>query len=648
MQVQVTSFARRDEDLWDTPAAVFVITKEDIARSAATSIPELLRMVPGMQVAQIDAATWAISARGFNSAYSSKLLVLIDGRTAYSEIYSGAHWDQTDLPLEEVERIEVIRGPGAAVWGANAVNGVVNIITKRARSTAGTLTSARIGRIQGMSYLRYGGSLGDRIQYRAFASYNQRRPLELANGDADYDGENVARGGGRIDWQRNREDWMTLSGDLYGGHLKQRLRPEFAVPVGPNGQDPGSVAGGYLMGRWEHKRSRSDSALQAYFDDTSRHELGAYARTRTLDAEYQKHFLAGARHDLVWGAEVRFTFNHLKSDPPLTPKPDYNNYLVTGFMQDEFSLIPHRLTLTLGTKLQQGTQAGFQAQPTLRLLWAPTHNQSLWGAVSRAAVAPSIQDKDLEVPLNLGVQSGLPITGTLEGNPNIEPETVIAYEAGYRRKLPANTTLDIASFFNVNHRLLSLAELTPVFEPSPTPHLVSNLLYTNGFRARTAGVEAALSWKPISSVLFHGTYAWMQAQTRQVNTGSDGQINLSQVAQVVPGNVGLIDLWSTPRNSFSISASWAFFSGWSVNTFLSHADALPRDEGVQFDATVVNVPALTRLDLHLTHKVSRFLELDAGGTNLLQPRHVEFGSTTTVIVPDYIPRSLFVRARWTF
>jgi iron complex outermembrane receptor protein len=633
MKISVSSFARKDEDLWKTPAAVFVISREDIARSAATSIPELLRIVPGMQVAQIDASTWAVSARGFNSAFADKLLVLVDGRSVYSEIYSGVPWDQVNIPLGDIERIEVIRGPGAAVWGTNAVNGVVNIITRRAHSTLGVRASRSIGRINRTADVRYGGTLGDRAQYRAFANYILREPLENADGTNAFDGEDTIGAGGRLDWQRTWADWITLAGDVYGGHLKQQTLNEIALPIGPDGQDRGSIAGGYLLGRWEHKRQSSDSALQVYYDDQSRHQLSSYGRTRTADIDFQDHVVVGRRNDLVWGGEFRYSEDDIKGIVQTTTRPVYRNYLVDGFIQDEYSILPDRLIATFGSKIQTGNLAGFQVQPSVRLLWAITPKQSTWAAVSRAAVAPAIHEKGIYLPLNLGVAQGLPIDGLIVGNPNFQDESVVAYEEGYRTRLASHLTLDLAGFYNRYRHIQSLTSDQPTFVPTPTPHVDVDLLYSNGYRASTEGIEASLSWKPFSTLSFQGSYAWMQAHS----------------VQVVPGTVSLVDAFSTPKNSFAGTASWNFAPNWSANSFISFVGPLATQPSfAQGNRPGTSVPGYTRLDFHVSRKLGRNVAIDAGGTNLLSPRHLEFGDGTDFVTPDYVPRSVFVNAAWSF
>jgi iron complex outermembrane receptor protein len=304
--------------------------------------------------------------------------------------------------------------------------------------------------------------------------------------------------------------------------------------------------------------------------------------------------------------------------------------LVDGFAQDEIAILPRKLILTLGSKIQNGTLAGFQIQPSARILWAPSETQSLWAAVSRAAVAPSLQDKDIEISLNVGSEDGLPVIATLAGNPHFKAETVIAYELGYRRQIGSALSFDVGLFFNNNNLIQSLSSGSPSFAPTPFPHLEVPLLYTNGFRARTGGLEATASWKPLPSLSFQGSYTWMQARTTQTE----------------PGQVAIIDSWSSPRNNFSDSASWGFAPQWRANGFISYVSALPAVESAT--SSTGAVPAYTRLDLNLERKVGRSLEFAVGGTNLLTPRHFEFASGTSFVVPAAVPRSVFINATWTF
>ncbi len=635
--VQVSTFARRNSTLWDTPGAVYVISREDIERSSFTSIPELLRLVPGLQVAQINASTWAISARGFNSIYADKLLVLIDGRTVYSEIYSGVPWDQIDLPLSNIERIEVIRGPGAAVWGADAANGVINIITRRARSVQGETASTQVGRITENGFARYGGVLGDRSQYSAYASALNREPFETSDGRRAYDSEGTLRAGARLDWQKSWSDLLLASGDLYGGHVKQTARPGLDFPIGPNNQDSGSIAGGYLLSRWEHASKTHDAAFQTYFDDQSRREVGSYARTRALDFDVQDHIKPGTRNDLVWGSEFRYTSDHIVSKGrPLTKLDLYRNYLLDGFIQDDIALAPDRLTLTLGSKLQQGTLAGFQIQPSARLIWTPRSPYAVWGAVSRAAVAPAIQDLDVAVPLSLGESNGLPVTATFLGNPAFKPEIVTAYEAGLRRRVGSRFTADIALFFNKSERVQSLTFGNPAFAPVPAPHVDVDLLIGNGFRARSGGAESTFSWNPARSLSLVTSYTWANAHTQQS----------------VPGQVAILDAWNTPRHTLVHSVTWSFAPGWSTNMFLSYASDIPDTLsfaiGSAANTPSTAVDSYTRVDFKVSRLIDERVRISAGGTNLLTPRHSEFGNSTGFEAPLLVPRSFSAKADWSF
>ncbi len=640
VKIKVTSASRKDEDLDETPAAVYVITREDIARSSAGSIPDLLRTVPGLQVAQINASTWAVSARGFNSAFANKLLVLIDGRTVYSEIYAGAHWDEIDLPLDTIDHIEVIRGPGAAVWGANAVNGVINILTLPARSVQGTQTSAGYARMQSTAFAQKGGVLGDRAQYRAFASFTDRHPLENHDGSEAFDGEKMARAGGRIDWQRGTRDHFIFTGDGYRANLKQQVIPGLALPIPAGGLEHDQIYGGFLSGNWRHDGLRNTPVLQSYVSTSTRHELSLTARTRTLDADFVDHQRANSRVDLVWGSEVRYTQDSLNGPVAVTASTSYNNYLANGFLQADFTLKPHKLIATVGSKVGHSTLAGFQLQPSARMIWLLDTKQSLWGAVSRAVVAPSIQDKELWVPVNLGTYNGLPVVGNIAGNPLFRPEEVISGELGYRFRPNRHVSFDLATFRNIDHRIQSLTFNVPVYTPTPSPHLEADFTYGNGYSGVSLGAELAANWRPTPDLQFSAAYTCIRGDSKQVQ----------------PGNISQVDVFSTPRNTVAVTGNWAFAHGWNAGGMLYDAGVVKypaeTQEELAFDANTglesSRVPHYTRLDLHLKRAVRQRGLLEFSGTNLLQPRHPEFVVSNTFIVSHLTPRSLFARASWSF
>lgn len=637
IEVSISSVSRKEEILFHTPAAAYVLTREDIAHSTADSIPELLRSVPGLQVAQVSASTWAVSARGFNSAFANKLLVLIDGRTVYSELYAGEHWDEIDLPLEDVERIEIIRGPGAVVWGTNAVNGVVNIITRPARAVSGMAISGRVSRVNDQVLVQDGGILANGAQYREIFSFTDRRPLENADGSSAFGGEQLYRAGARVDWRKNNATSISVLGGAYGGPNHQLILSSLYPALANGGQEHDSTFGGYGLLRIEHSVAHNSYELQTYASSADRHELGAKANTITEDIDYVDHFRAAKRLDLVSGGELRLTQDFVNASVPVTRKPSYYNYLVDGFLQGDVSLLPNRLTATLGSKVQDGTLAGFQLQPSARLSWIVDPTQFVWAAVSRSAVAPALQDKQLTLGLFVGTSNGVPVGATITGNPAYKPETVLATEFGYRKHLPHDLSFDLAAYANDTRRLQSFWAGSPTFVSSPSPAITVPLFYINGFAAKSQGAEASLSWKPNGRLHLRGNYTWLEAQLTQTQAGM----------------VDLTDGFNTARNTFAGLANWTFAPAWNVEGLLYKVGSInPNSTSAE---GLVGLPDLsaaisgfTRLDVALEHQAGSRLKLSAGGTNLTSARHVEFGGFTNFLSPLYVPRSLFLRASWSF
>ena len=315
-RVEVNSVSRHDQPLFDTPAAVFVITRDDILRSGATSIPEVLRMVPGVEVAQIDANKWAVSARGFNNRFANKMLVMIDNRSVYNQLYSGVFWDQADLLLEDVERIEVVRGPGATLWGANAVNGVINIVTRKARDTQGAMVVAETGRVDQEGAARYGGHWGPSADYRIYTKYLHRSPLLAADGSSSQDGGSSERAGARLDWKESARNLFTFQGDLYRDPEQQRVDFNYASTA--FSLNPVRGAGGFAEARWDRQRNpSSDLTVQAYYSDDRRSEISNLVHMRSFDLDLQDHRPLGGRNDFVWGAGYRRTVDTTGGAQPM-------------------------------------------------------------------------------------------------------------------------------------------------------------------------------------------------------------------------------------------------------------------------------------------------------------------------------------------
>ncbi len=394
MNVDVTSASRKEQKLSEVPAAVFVITKEDIQRSGATNIPDLLRMVPGLEVAQINPSTWAISARGFNGQYSNKLLVLIDGRTVYTPIFSGVFWDAQDVALDLIERIEIIRGPGAAIWGANAVNGVINIISKNARDTQSGIATASGGTLEhGSGGVRYGGLIDGHGAYRIFADGFEMGHFLTPDHQNGQDDWHRFHGGFRVDADISGKDSVAIEGEAVRGNAGEMDDSIVSISPPVNAVlDLRNVFSGWsVLAQWNRVMSpRSETSLQAYFDRSNRGNGTYNIGLNTLDLDFQHHVNWGSRQDLVWGLGFRTNSDH--TTPTLrvafTP-PNLTTHNFNAFVQDEIAVRRNRLYLTLGTKFEHNYYNGFNLQPTARIRWTPDDQDTFWAAISAAQSTPS-------------------------------------------------------------------------------------------------------------------------------------------------------------------------------------------------------------------------------------------------------------------
>ncbi|HVH68545.1 MAG TPA: TonB-dependent receptor, partial [Gemmatimonadales bacterium] len=454
MNVAVTSVSRHPEKLSQVPSAIQVITQEDIRRSAASSLPEVLRLATNLQVAQVDTRQWAISARGFNGTADNKLLVLIDGRTVYTPLFSGVFWDVQDVPLSEVDRIEVISGPGATLWGTNAVNGVINIITKDAKDTQGALLSGGGGtELRGLGAGSYGGALGSAARFRVYAKGFTRQPTLLPNGQGRGDDWHAGQGGFRMDWDASKASHLTLQGDVYDGRISQPGTSDIAV------------TGGNVMARWGHTISANSSVTaQLYYDRTHRDIPGLFGEDlHTYDIDLQHHFPLGSRQDVVWGLGYRLINDFVANSAFLAFLPPHvTREWFSGFVQDEITVVPERLHVALGTKVEHNDYTGVEIQPSGRVNWAVGPSGTLWTAVSRAVRAPSRIDREFFVP-------GQP-PYALAGGPNFHSEEELAYELGYRHQTAA-FALSVATFYNRYHGLRSLERASP---PPDTTTVIGN------------------------------------------------------------------------------------------------------------------------------------------------------------------------------
>src|SRR5882672_4073362 len=444
--LEVTSVSKKPEPVSKTAAAIHVVTTDDIRQMGALSISEALRYVPGVEVARVDSRSYAITARGFNGTTANKLLVLMDGRSVYTPLYSGVFWDVQDAFMEDIEQIEVIRGPGATVWGANAVNGVINVISKSAANTQGFLVTGGAGDVErGFGGARYGGALGSRAFFRVYAKAFDRGPSKLPNGQDAGDASRMHQGGFRADWTPSPAAGITVQGDLYGSDIDRR------------GSDPTDLSGGNALARWTRAfTDHSNLQLQGYYDRTERAIPSTFSeRLDTYDLTLNHRFAPAARHDVVWGLGFRLLDDDVQNSAALAfLPPGVTHRLYTGFVQDEIALEADRLYLTLGSKVEHNSYTGFEYQPSVRLAWMPKPDQTLWGAASRAVRAPSRIDRDFFFP-------GQP-PYFLVGDSTFDSEVLYAYELGWKSRPLSDLTTSISTFYNVYDKLRSLEAGPPL------------------------------------------------------------------------------------------------------------------------------------------------------------------------------------------
>jgi iron complex outermembrane receptor protein len=579
--IQVTSVSRRPQALAEAASSIFVITGSEIHRAGATSLPEALRLAPNLQVARVDARNYAVTARGFSSAFENKLLVLIDGRTVYSPLFSGVFWDIQDVVLEDIDRIEVISGPGATLWGANAVNGVINIITKSAAGTQGTLVSASAGKDERNGAVRHGGVLGNGGHYRVYGKYAANDDVERENGARTRTGWRRQQAGFRADWG-DAARGATLQGDVYDGKLQQAGTADIAV------------RGANLLGRLTRSFAGGSAAtLQMYWDHTERDQPLAFVEhLDTLDLQLQHAVGLGEGHRLVWGGGYRWGHDRVDNGAAFGFLPGHLNlHWANLFAQDEMAL-GDELRLTAGIKLEDNNYTGVEALPTLRLAWTPRPSTLVWGSLSRSVRAPSRIDRDLYSPTVPAVVNGVP-QYAIAGGPDFESEVANVFELGYRAQpLPA-LSYSATAFFGRYDKLRTL---------EPNQH-GSGSVFRNLADGRTRGIEAWASWQAGKSWRLSGGGVVQRIDTA-VNPGS----------RDLSGATGLAT--SDPSHYWMLRSSHDLADNQELDFTLRHVGALPRPA----------VPSYTALDLRYGWRIGKGLELDLIGRNLLDPGHAESGA----------------------
>jgi len=625
MNIQVTSVSRKEQSMSKVGAAVFVITQDDIRRSGATNIPDLLRLAPGVDVARIDANQWAISIRGFNDQYANKVLVLIDGRTVYNLTFSGVYWDMQDVPLEDIERIEIIRGPGGTVWGANAVNGVINIITKGATATQGGLISAGTGtQDHADALVQYGGCIGQDGTYRVFGRYFNTANAVFPDGRQASDGWQGGHAGFRSDWNLSASDTLTVQGDFLKTSEGETITTLFsnALPLAETVHDPLKTTGVNILGRWAHTlASGSQMSLQMY-DNYSRHLATGFSDSEnTLDLDFQYHMKLGSRNDLVWGLGARVIGSDYNTGDSFTILPNHQfDKLFSAFLQDELKL-SNSLSLTLGSKGEHNDFTGFEFEPSAQLVWSPTKNQALWLSAARAIREPS----NFEDGLRDDVES-IPLGNTFAvvrvlGNPNTRAEQLRDFEAGYRALPNKRLSLDVAAFGSLYNYLAYFSALTPYFiSQQGIPYLILPEQIVNGPPGHTYGLEFYANWNLTNHWRISPGYSYLHMDI----AGIPAQLYTS------PG--------TSPNHQFQ------------VRSLLDLPHHLEWDNTVGYVSKLAigNIPQYARLDSRLGWRVGEAVELSVVGQNLLAPRHAEFFNPVYPLNYTLVERSVFAKVTWRF
>jgi len=638
LSMKVTSVSKKKQQLNEVASAVYVITREDILRSGVTSIPEALRMAPGIQVSRIDASKWAISSRGFASQFTNKLLVLIDGRTVYSPSYSGVYWDAQDTLLDDVERIEVIRGPGATVWGSNAVNGVINIITRNAVDTQGGLVTAGAGNEErGIASVRYGSELTDGIHGRAYLKHNLRDESYTTetNGGAG-DEWHAMRGGFRIDGTHTQRDTWTFQGDVYSNREDQLLN------IWKNPADPANAAyapfykvtnapssakstGWNLLGRWNRQLSDTTNfSLQIYYDHTRREDYFITQEHDTLDIDFQHQFKLGSRHDVIWGLGYRQLNDHFDNTFMVSFEPDRQGLnLFSAFIQDEI-LLSENLRLTLGSKFEHNEYTGLETQPSARMVWLPSERMTLWGAVSRAVRTPSRLEDSANIISQIVPIPPTPPVLRVYGNKDFEPEALLAYEAGWRLQAMEGLSLDLAVFYNVYDNLQT-------FEMLDTSTPLSDTTFGNGMSATSHGLELAVDWRPREWWRLVASYSYLEVSAALDDNSTDAAAS------------DLVAEGASPNNQFSVRSMMDLTERVNLDLWVYRMDGLKRTSFFY----AASVADYTSFNARVAWRPLTSLELSLTGHNLFDKRHPEFIGENLYIRTE-VERSIYALARWDF
>lgn len=631
MSRKVITASKTEQTFSDTAAAVFVIHQNDLRRSGATNVPEALRMVPGLQVARVDANKWAISARGFNGRFANKLLVLIDGRTVYTPTFSGVYWEIQDVLLEDVDRIEVIRGPGASVWGANAVNGIINVITKNASETNGKLVSLTAGNEYQSAALRYGNQFDEQGYYRVYGKYFRHDGFVDRNGDNAGDNWDMARGGLRLDWTASPANTLMIQGDVYNGDIDQNfIVPSLAsVSGGERLLETADADGGSLLARWDYTHSlASRTSTQFYYEHFRRNDTFQNETLNTVDLDFQHELALAKNHEFTWGLGYRLHIEKFRDAEIVSVSPAKRNlHLASAFLQDQINLFDDLVTLTIGSKFEYHTFSGFEYQPSVRLMWNASRNQRLWAAFSKATRTPSRGEREAE--FNVAAIPQFQSKVVLQGNSDFKSEQVLSYELGYRTWLGDVFSFDIVAFYN-DYDDLIFTEIAAITEPGKIP-----LRIINGEKAQTWGIELAADWRPVDWMRLQLAYTYLRIDYEQINPQ-----NSATGTGFPTGDK------RSPEHQASLRGSFDLAYNTELDIWLRYVDGIPNIQ-VFNAAQLPSVKSYVALDIRLGWQIHNNVELALIGRNLNDAKRLEYLNELHTF-PTQVERSFYAQLKWKF
>lgn len=664
LTVESTSVAKKRQKVSESAAAVFVISQEDIRRSAASTIADLLRMVPGMEVADIQQSNIVVSARGFNSMFSNTIVVMIDGRPIYISSISGILWDMTLMPLSDIERIEVVRGPGTTLWGNNAVNGVINIISRHSSDRQGAIADARLSGRKQQASISYADQTGEAFSYRLYATGMADR------GYVDNKGKDVANAahhvaiGGRVDYEPDGDNTYTFQSEVNKGNSSFAINVQRADPFNP-GYDRVAMRNEfnsfYVLGRWTHRAGADlDWSLQANFDHFVRTEIGPRVKNDTANLDFGARWRASTHHELNIGLTGRLSHDNVQGSPFLYfDKPIETDRWISGYVQDDISIVPNRLRLTVGSKFEYNNFTGFEAQPSAKLFYRISPALAVWGGASRAVLTPSRIERHGQAMLSLnnaGNDQSLSYMDKttyvrLEGARQPKSERLDALELGMRAQLGSNWSLDVSAYANHYDRLFTMEPVgfEPIyvpFVPFPVGSIIISNVANNG-QLDSRGVEALLTGRltPFWKVDFtyseiHFSNVLPAARVPIISNVGAIQIDTINVQPDVQS--GGAKLWIFP--DYSPKRQFGF------RNMLDVGDKFSLDTHLRYVASLVNgrVPDYVSLDARLSYRPTETFEVSMIGQNLLTKKRQEYLHPLIAVPDAYTPRVISMQARVRF